>query len=355
MNLYVRAEASAYMHAERILPSLKSVKEVGTWAKELKDKPNSKALVEEAITYISLKEYKAAYDVLNGIPGFVRDIKEFNATESFTQPVQYSQLGYLVSMLDDIEKIEDIESLLKFIKDFENLYLASGLSTKFDESLDLFGDGIDTFISEFTNDLGKFGITLPEGVVKSLLNIALGDLKDLSLVESLEKTLAEPDSLTSKFLNFLFSQEKIMDTVKASLRTIVADIEEASKNDVNAGNSDEKTAAINTAKTTALINARALAARKINDDFALTNQTNIDNLYAGPWGIFQQILNNGHCIDAFNKLDLLEVYDVLVKLSKVVEEMIAYEKGRIYYYIAELEDYQQDVDWWVIEGAPSEE
>lgn len=146
-----------------------------------------------------------------------------------------------------------------------------------------------------------------------------------------------------------------MDTVKASLRTIVADIEEASKNDVNAGNSDEKTAAINTAKTTALINARALAAQKINDDFALTNQTNIDNLYAGPWGIFQQILNNGHCIDAFNKLDLLEVYDVLVKLSKVVEEMIAYEKGRIYYYIAELEDYQQDIDWWVIEGAPSEE
>lgn len=355
MNLYVRAEASAYMHAERILPSLKSVKEVGTWAKELKDKPNSKALVEEAITYISLKEYKAAYDVLNGIPGFVRDIKEFNATESFTQPVQYSQLGYLVSMLDDIEKIEDIKSLLKFIKDFENLYLASGLSTKFDESLDLFGDGIDTFISEFTNVLGKFGITLPEGVVKSLLNIALGELKELSLVESLEKTLAEPDSLTSKFLNFLFSQEKIMDTVKASLRTIVADIEEASKNDVNAGNSDEKTAAINTAKTTALINARALAAQKINDDFALTNQTNIDNLYAGPWGIFQQILNNGHCIDAFNKLDLLEVYDVLVKLSKVVEEMIAYEKGRIYYDIAELEDYQQDIDWWVIEGAPSEE
>ena len=358
MNLYVRAEASAYMHAERILPSLKGVN-VEAWVKELKDKPNTKALIEEAITYITLKEYKAAYDVLNGVPGFVRDIKEFNATGSFVQKVEYTPVGYVDSMLDDIEKIKDIESLLNFIKDFEGLYEGSGLGNKLDESFDLFSDGIDNIISEIAKASKEIlGVSIPdgaEGVVKALVNKALGDLKELSLVESLEKALAEPDSRTSKLLNFLFSQEKIMDTVKSTLRTIATEIEESSMNDILAGNSDVKNAAINVAKTTALINARAAAYETIKDDFALTNQANLDNLYAGPWGVFQKVLDNPYCIDAFSKLDILEVYDALVKLSEVVEEMIAYEKGNIYYYIVDLNDYQQDVDWWVIEGAPTEE
>lgn len=349
MNLYVRAEASAYMHAERIIPSLKDVN-VMDWAQNLKDKPNSKALIEEAITYIALKNYKAAYDVLDGIPGFVRDVKEFNAKGSFIQKVEYNQVGYLVSMLEDIEEIKDIESLLQFMRDFENIYEGSGLRNKFDESLDVFGDNIGDWTNGFNKLLGQFGIN-----IEGLLNTILGELKNASLVESLEKALAEPNSLTSKFLNYLFSQEEFMDTVKASLRTIVAEIEEASKNDVNVGNLDQKTAAINTAKTNALIYARAAAVEAIKDDFALTNETNLNNLYAGPWGVFQQILKNGYCIDAFSKLDILEVYDALVKFSQVVEEMIAYDMGSFYYHIVELEDYQENVDWWVIEGAPSEE
>lgn len=349
MNLYVRAEASAYMHAERIIPSLKDVN-VMDWAQNLKDKPNSKALIEEAITYIALKNYKAAYDVLDGIPGFVRDVKEFNAKGSFIQKVEYNQVGYLVSMLEDIEEIKDIESLLQFMRDFENIYEGSGLRNKFDESLDVFGDNIGDWTNGFNKLLGQFGIN-----IEGLLNTILGELKNASLVESLEKALAEPNSLTSKFLNYLFSQEEFMDTVKASLRTIVAEIEEASKNDVNVGNLDKKTAAINTAKTNALIYARAAAVEAIKDDFALTNETNLNNLYAGPWGVFQQILKNGYCIDAFSKLDILEVYDALVKFSQVVEEMIAYDMGSFYYHIVELEDYQENVDWWVIEGAPSEE
>lgn len=349
MNLYVRAEASAYMHAERIIPSLKDVN-VMDWAQNLKDKPNSKALIEEAITYIALKNYKAAYDVLDGIPGFVRDVKEFNAKGSFIQKVEYNQVGYLVSMLEDIEEIKDIESLLQFMRDFENIYEGSGLRNKFDESLDVFGDNIGDWTNGFNKLLGQFGIN-----IEGLLNTILGELKNASLVESLEKALAEPNNLTSQFLNYLFSQEEFMDTVKASLRTIVAEIEEASKNDVNVGNLDQKTAAINTAKTNALIYARAAAVEAIKDDFALTNETNLNNLYAGPWGVFQQILKNGYCIDAFSKLDILEVYDALVKFSQVVEEMIAYDMGSFYYHIVELEDYQENVDWWVIEGAPSEE
>lgn len=349
MNLYVRAEASAYMHAERIIPSLKDVN-VMDWAQNLKDKPNSKALIEEAITYIALKNYKAAYDVLDGIPGFVRDVKVFNAKGSFIQKVEYNQVGYLVSMLEDIEEIKDIKSLLQFMRDFENIYEGSGLRNKFDESLDVFGDNIGDWTNGFNKLLGQFGIN-----IEGLLNTILGELKNASLVESLEKALAEPNSPTSQFLNYLFSQEEFMDTVKASLRTIVAEIEEASKNDVNVGNLDQKTAAINTAKTNALIYARAAAVEAIKDDFALTNETNLNNLYAGPWGVFQQILKNGYCIDAFSKLDILEVYDALVKFSQVVEEMIAYDMGSFYYHIVELEDYQENVDWWVIEGAPSEE
>lgn len=351
MNLYVRAEASAYMHAERIIPSLKDV-DVKNWAKNLKDKPNSKALVEEAINYIALQNYKAAYDVLDGIPGFVRDVKEFNVKGSFIQKVEYSQVSQFASMLEDIEKIEDIESLLAFITEFENLYEATGLSNEVKKALKkILVDDVDALIAGLKDS--KLGALIPEATIKSILTSIYDKLTTGDSLAEIYANMLENDTLgiNKAILDFLFSNAKIMDPVKESLRTIVAKIEEESKNDVD---SDKKTEAINSAAEFALLYARAAAVQTIKDDFALTNQANLDNLYAGPWGVFQKILGNPYCIDAFSELDILEVYDALVKLSKVVEEMIAYDMGDIN-YSKDWEDYQQDIDWWVIEGAPSEE
>lgn len=473
LDLYIRAEAAAYMEAERIIPSLNDIN-IKAWAKNLKDKENTRALIEEAISFITLKNYKAAYEVLGGIPGFVKETKMFEAKGSFIQKVDYTGVSYLTSMLEQIEDIHDIPSLLQYMQEFENIYEGSGVKNKLNEALGNFGDNIDQIIDYYvdqmvnkptvdssnaldaykaeikkqlksTLDGAKFAVaaikvaqlidasafsdektsfenyinkaqplydgldnldTLEDiqaaveelpvveikisrlnidesfkpiewlsdaknaydealknlvtenetaiNLAKAALKTAIGKLQGVSIVESLEKVVNDPESATSKFLTTLFANEEFMNTVKSTLRTVVAEIEEASKNDITNGNIALKEAAILTAKTNAITNARIDAGNKIKDEFTLTNQTNLSNLNAGPWGIFQKVLNSNTAIKVFEELDILQVYDALIKLSKIVEGMITYDKGTIYYPIEEIEDYQENIDWWVIEGAPVE-
>lgn len=482
VDLWVKAKAGASMSAERIIPSVKDV-DVEGWVKNLKDQANTKALIEEAITYITLKNYKAAYEVLGGIPGFVKDVKRFEANGSFIQKVDYTGASYLVSMLEGIESINNIQSLLDYLNEFEKVYEASGLKNKLDENLGSIADNFDAYIDAFVessvnqkpdenlseeealaaykanikkqlensvegwdtalaaikkiqegvkNPLpwGKEWLTEPnpsfmKDEVASLeaylvsANALLGELEGLvtkevveervkaiapikievqslgisreinpetwltgadaayadklkeqiasnekliaaakvafrtsiqeisskSLVESLETAVNEPGSTTGKVLNYLFAQESFMESVKTSLREIVTNIEEESKDKVDAGNVDKKQQAINTAIQNTLINARVDAVDKILLEFNATNEANLNN---GPWATFKKILNWQKCVEVFAELKILDVYDALVELSEVVDEMITYDRGSILYDIEEFADYQENVDWWVL-------
>lgn len=482
VDLWVKAKAGASMSAERIIPSVKDV-DVEGWVKNLKDQANTKALIEEAITYITLKNYKAAYEVLGGIPGFVKDVKRFEANGSFIQKVDYTGASYLVSMLEGIESINNIQSLLDYLNEFEKVYEASGLKNKLDENLGSIADNFDAYIDAFVESsvnqkpdenlseeealaaykanikkqlensvegwdtalaaikkiqegvknplpLGKVWLTEPnpsfmKDEVASLeaylvsANALLGELEGLvtkevveervkaiapikievqslgisreinpetwltgadaayadklkeqiasnekliaaakvafrtsiqeisskSLVESLETAVNEPGSTTGKVLNYLFAQESFMESVKTSLREIVTNIEEESKDKVDAGNVDKKQQAINTAIQNTLINARVDAVDKILLEFNATNEANLNN---GPWATFKKILNWQKCVEVFAELKILDVYDALVELSEVVDEMITYDRGSILYDIEEFADYQENVDWWVL-------
>lgn len=474
IDLWVKAKAGAYMTATRIIPSVKDV-DVEGWVKNLKDQANTKALIEEAITYISLKNYKAAYEVLGGIPGFVMDQKTFTANGSYIQKVDYTGAGYLVSMLEGIESINDIQSLLDYLNEFEKVYEASGLKNKLDDELGNIADNFDAFIDNFLEDyfkgdenvsdeeafaaykakikeqlessitgwdsilslikttqdgvkIGSFWIVKPNpdymkdevasleaylaaanalldkldnlqtkdaiaaevknlpsikievsgisreinpetwltgsenaykdkldelisknetliNASKAALRTAISEISSKSLVESLETAINEPESTTGLVLNYIFAQESFMASVKATLREIVAGIEEASKDNVDAGNVDKKQQAINTAIQNALINARVDAVGKIQDEFKAANEANLND---SPWGIFKKVLNWEPCVEVFTELKLLDVYNALVELTETVDKMITYDKGPILYDIENWEDYQENVDWWVL-------
>ena len=469
LDLWVKAKAGAYMTAERIIPSVSDV-DVEAWVKNLKDQANTKALIEEAITYITLKNYKAAYEVLGGVPGFVKEQKTFTANGSFIQKVDYTGASYLVSMLEGIESINDIQSLLDYLNEFEKVYEASGLKNKLDEELGSIADNFDAYIDAFVdasvnqkpdenlseeealaaykanlkqqlensitgcntaiaaidtynNTLGKLWgkkglsekasmdkyVGIAQALIKDIddltkdqieervksiepikvdlakiikfdvnpstwltgaeadyadkikeqiagneqliaaakatLRTAIEEISSKSLVESLETAINEPESTTGKVLNYLFAQESFMETVKTSLREIVAEIEEASKDNVDADNVDKKQQAINTAIQNALINARVDAVGKIMDEFNATNEANLNN---GPWAIFKKILNWQKCVEVFTELKILDVYNALVELCEVVDEMLTYDRGAILYDIENFADYQENTDWWVL-------
>ena len=471
IDLYVKAVAGAYMEAERIIPSVNDINIEG-WVKDLKDKENTRALIEEAIAYITLKNYKGAYEILGGVPGFKKETVRFEATGSFIQKVDYTGTSYLVSMLEQIETINDIPSLLAYMEDFEKIYEAAGIKNKLDEALGNFGDNIDAYIDAYIESLkveepelseeealaaykakiqeqlegsingcnaaisaidlynntigkytGKKGLSERASLVeyiasaqalcddlsnlntkeeiearvkaikpieinvakiasydvdpstfltgaesayadkikeeiannealiaatKAAIKTAIGELKGASIVESLEKAVNEPDSTTAQFLNYLFSQESFMETVKSSLRDIVTEIEEASKEEINNGNIDAKEDAIAAAVQNAIINARIVAGDNITADFSTTNETNINNLNNGAWGTFQKVLKWQKCVELFSELGILDVYNTLLELSNAVEEMIIYDKGSIYYNIENIEDYQENTDWWIL-------
>lgn len=400
LDLWVKANASAYMDAERIIPSVKDVDVVG-WITNLKNQPNTKALIEEAISYITLKNYKAAYEVLGGVPGFVKDTKHFEATGSVIMKVDYSGTKYITSMLEDIANIDSIESLLAYLNEFDALYEAYGIKAELNKELGTIGTHINKYLDAFIADnnylaasymvewlqskksewgnimivgnkisklidsvtvenveetlnaidkYGKYiGLNAKEAAasyVKAAINTALSEIMEYSFVESLEKIMLEEDTnLTSQIISYIFSQEKFMETVKTTLYDIVETIENASKEDIDDDNLDQKTKAINTTVTNTLIEARKAARNTILSNFDATNDANLNN---GPWGTFKKILNLEICVNVFTENDLLDVYNKLVDLCGVIDEMITYDRSAIYYDIKELSDYQENVDWWVL-------
>lgn len=483
LDLWIKANAAAYMEAERIIPSLTDIN-VEEWVKNLMGQSNTKALIEEAITYISLNNYKAAYEVLGGIPGFVKETKRFEATGTYMQKVDYTGTSYLVSMLEGIEDINDIQSLLDYLTEFEKVYEASGVKNQLDESLGSIADNFDKYIDEFVDSMvkndadenlneeealaaykaklkeqlqgsitgwdaalaaikkvqdgiknplpwGKEWITEPNpsfmkdeveslnaylaaanallaefddltskeeieakinampvvkievssigfsreinpkdfltgadsayeqalkeqiannetliNASKAALRTAIQEIQGASLVESLEKAVNEPTSTTGQVLNYLFAQESFMETVKSSLRDIVTEIEESSKEDIDGSNVDAKQQAVDIAIKNALINARVEAVDEIMSDFDATNDA---NLTTGPWAIFKKVLNWQKCVEIFTELDMLDVYNALVELSQVVDGMLTYDRGSIYYDIESFDGYQENVDWWILQ------
>ena len=463
IDIWVKAQASAYMEAERILPSLSNT-DVEAWVNNLKNKANTKAVIEEAITYLTLKKYKAAYEVLDGVPGFAKDTKLFEATGVYTMKVDYEVKSYMDSMLNDIDDIEDINSLIAFLEKFESDFAVTDFSTNFlnsttingyiDQYINAFAEalakpeaesktyretikeelensitGIDSFVKGLSllfslTDASKTAMNNYEEQVLAILNnfdnmtdqeikTAVNALPSITLeavgkwsgkkytytvnpidfikkaneaVDSItnsatdtvlpaiaagiksaiEDALGENTSLadalkkatevdeegnptyTAQFLTALFEQESVIEGIKTSLRTAVEAAENQSNSNIDKENISEQQKAINATAAEALRQARKVASGKIVENFNATNKANLNN---GAWSIFQKILKSEQCINAFDNLGIMDVYNALVDLSNLVEEMIAYDKGNTYYHKQESE-YQEDVDWWVIRALP---
>ena len=320
------------MDADRIVPSITTLN-VCSWVKELKDQPNTKSLLEEAAANLALKNFKGAYDVLGGIPGFKKDVITFNATGVYMEKVDYTGAAYLKSFIGDINNINDIESLLDFIREFDKLYAAFGIEDKLDEAFGNISNLIDKYVSY--------------GPIRSFLKDLLGGISDFEFVEMLENAVADPNSISSKLLNGLFSQEAFLNFVKSTLTTVVEGIESASKDLIDSSNTTIKEAAINLARINALANARIDAVDKLWAAFDKKNAEEISALDAFGWGIFKKVLNSKVCVDEFTKYDMLDIYNLLTDFVKTIEDLVSYDKGSVVYE-KEWDEYQQDVDWWII-------
>ena len=635
LDLWIKAEAGAYMEGQRIIPSINDIN-IEEWVRNLSEQEDPRALIEEVITYIALKNYEAAYDALGGIPGFVRDYETFRATGKSFIKVDFTGAGYATSFLDKIDNVKDIYSLIEFMEEFEKEYEAYGLTEQMNGALGNVGKYFEDFLNIFVGNnvegedpdyataieayrakvienlnstitnadntiaaieairklnansfeeeyqaivayraaaialrddlqnnpdkyetkeaieaavaalpeidliegkdsaeldakkaelaqleaelqamkeayqaenqdlqdqlaqLEKELAELQEAYKKQLeqelaqLKQELAELKaayeaatswekaklwlqieakeaeikikesdllaeytsteilakkaqieavklqlegltnteilakeaqiaalkaeiatleatqngfsfkpmDLltgaddaynnlkneidnnlnleldgaqkALIETLRKEIADFDvieefkrlvekqengeelnyieQLTLKFITAVFSEsnQTVMDGVKKTLRTLVEQIEELAKENVNNGNVTAKRAAIELAKIEAFKQARVDALKRVEAAYNNTNEQNIANLGNGAWGIFKKVLAWEKCITLFEQFKMLQVYNALLDLVKIVEEMVRYDEGEYYFDIPNMADYQENVDWWVI-------
>lgn len=333
VDLWVKAEADASMDADRIMPAITSINDAYNWVVELKNQPNTLSLLEEAVANIALKNFKGAYEVLNGIPGFKKEVVTFEATGVHVEKIDYTGVSYLKSFIGDINNINDIESLVDFIKEFDKVYTASGLKDKLDNAVGSVSDLVKHYIPEF---------------LKPLINPLLGKVKDYSMVDMLISATEDPTSNSSKILNYLFSQDAFLNFVKSSLTTIVEGIEVASRELIDGSNQTVKEAAIALAKTNAILNARTNAVDQLWTKFDNLNAANLATLDASAWGLFKKLVNNVKVEAYFYEHEMGDVHQAFKELIALVEEMITYDKGKVVYAIEEIADYKENVDWWII-------
>jgi hypothetical protein len=181
-----------------------------------------------------------------------------------------------------------------------------------------------------------------------MLTQGVEKIKTTSMTAVLSEALSNPNSISAKFLTYLFEQEQFLETIKKVLYDSVVAIEEASKDLIDGDNMTIKNTAINIAKANAITNALINADKQIVADLEATNEE-ITN--GGAWGLFKKILKWKYCVKLFTDLNLLEVYDALVEFTGVVDSFITYDKGTVTPVKpidATFSQYEENVDWWLL-------
>ena len=185
-----------------------------------------------------------------------------------------------------------------------------------------FDDALENFNKEVQDDIMLIVETL-QGYVD--------EFKNGNLVDNLKKMLEGESSIATEFILGYFNQN--IDVIKDSLTNILE----------MTNNEDRVSATISMAITTAMANA----AEEIDNTVAKTNANNIANLGNGAWSIFTKVLLSNKCYEIFKQYDLMDVYNALYSLTEYVEDLISYEYSVVDYYLPNIEDYQEKVDYWV--------
>ncbi len=324
-GVYYYAAYTASVQAERIAFE---VKDILAWVKALKDEPNTKEILVEVVNickriaeiqaseesqiqklYLIKEEAEKAYELLNGVPGFVKKYQTFSGNgEGIAR----------VNLIPEIMSITELKAVLKMIEEnYPEMNIMDDLAI-----------AITNFIPEALRD---------NWLVASILN----SLKDFKLSDILENDLVE---------NLLLAGEQLANSLGLNILDfdkINAALEEIIKRFTGETNYGETAA-----KIAAQAKARAAAEEVMKANYEAANEQLMANLQNGPWGQILDLLNTDLNLDneivagILEKLQLTETVNMLVEfLSQVRDQSInlvqyTYDSGNIVYVEDELTRYE---------------
>ena len=110
----------------------------------------------------------------------------------------------------------------------------------------------------------------------------------------------------------------------------------------DASTEEGKENAIKDAVQKALEKAREAAEADILNQLGVVNEA---NLTIGAF--FKNVLSEDECKKFFDELEMSEVYSILLEFSQVIDYMITYQNGVIF-FDKDFDDYEKNVDWWLL-------
>lgn len=307
-GIYYTADAVASVQAERIAFE---VKDILAWAKALKDEPNTIEILKEVKTivekiaeiaqsdevelqknYLIRQEVAKAYELLNGVPGFVKKYYTFTGEGSAKARVEF---------LPEITTLAELKAVIEMLE--------------------------EQYTAEFTDNLTQSIIELvPESLKDNFLIAAILDrlegfqLSDLLENETVLNLLETAQSLAQKYLGInILDFSKVNDILDSVLKEYVGENkygEEAAKLGVQA-------------------KARAAAEAEMAAAVAATNEQLLANFENGIWGKIYNFINIDLNIEENEIIaKILEQYqltETVVALEEMVMSVIDYGQDLVTY------------------------
>lgn len=315
-GVYYYGHSVASVEAHRIAFE---VKDIFAWVKALKDEPNTIEILKEVAgicktiaeiqasdktqvekLYLIKEEALKAYQLLNGVPGFVKKFRTFEAEGEATVKAQ---------ILPRISTVAEIKAVIEMIEEaYPQINIADDLAV-----------AIENFIPESLKN--NFIVS---GILNSLKDFTLSDILENEIVVNLLNAGTElAEKLGFSFIDY----EKLNAYIEDLIRKVVGD--------QNFGEA--------AAKLMAQASARAAAEEALLAQIDAANAELLANLDNGVWGKIIDILevdlnlDNEIVVAILDRLNLTETVEALANvmplISQEAENLVQYryENDQIVY------------------------
>ena len=282
-GVYFQATATASVPAQRVAFEISDIQ---VWAQLLKDEPDTKNRISQAFEAIKAKDFLTAYELLNGVPGFVKKNTTFTVTVSEKVKMESTLSGTVNSLLPEIKLIDSVEDFTVAVKKLETKYEESALS-KLNVEL------IATFIPQI-NDL-----PVVANVLEEILKFRFSSVLENNLVTGVLKTI-------ENYIDFQGIRERLF-AIAESLET---------NTNVNTTATAEAVA-----KAAAVAKAEAQSVTALMAKIAETNEKVVVDVNNGNWGKLLSLVDNQVVAKIFEVLQLTDVYTTLMDIAGYAESL----------------------------------
>ena len=315
-GVYYYGHSVASVEAHRIAFE---VKDIFAWVKALKDEPNTIEILKEVAgicktiaeiqasdktqaekLYLIKEEALKAYELLNGVPGFVKKFRTFEAEGEATVKAQ---------ILPRISTVAEIKAVIEMIEEaYPQINIADDLAA-----------AIENFIPESLKN--NFIVS---GILNSLKDFTLSDILENEIVVNLLNAGTElAEKLGFSFIDY----EKLNAYIEDLIRKVVGD--------QNFGEA--------AAKLMAQASARAAAEEALLAQIDAANAELLANLDNGVWGKIIDILevdlnlDNEIVVAILDRLNLTETVEALANVMSLISQesenlvQYRYENDQIVY------------------------